>query len=143
MAILKDLYIVRISPAPPKEKTAVGAVFSFEGRYFFGGKGGEKVSIFSSAGKYGCYFKSPHPLLTFSGTAKLASPRPSRGGGFDIFPARRQHGGGGVISDSILLTRGSGEDEYLLSGCSGSARIIRKNKICRQRRHLETLTSNF
>ena len=30
---------------------------------------------------------------------------PSRGGGFDVFPARRQHSGGGVLNDSIHIFR--------------------------------------
>ena len=53
----------------------------------------------------GMIFGDTPPHHTSCGTKKLSRPLPSRGGGFDIFPARRQHSGGGVMSDSIHIFR--------------------------------------
>ena len=84
------------------------------GLYRLRGEGGKKVSIFSSAGKYGCYWEPPHPLPYCLRKESLRAPAPRGAGASLCVSLRRHHSGGGVLNDSILLTRGSGENEYLL-----------------------------
>ena len=78
----------------------------------------------SCEGVISCYFKSPHPHRKYSRKLHFCTaPAPRGAGALQNQSARRQRSGGGVMSDSILLTRRSGEDEYLLSGRYGFSQM--------------------